>query len=109
MADMSGAAVAESPLERVQRQIFAVEDELEELRAKKKAEKDEDKLKEINDLINMNKVYHGKLLDEKRALEAKIGGVAAPPGACRLPPRPLLLCHTAAHRAEHLATTRASI
>jgi hypothetical protein len=85
MADTSGAAVAESDLEWVQRRIRKVDADLDRLEAKVNTERDEGKKHEIEVEIRENKVYHGKLLDEKRALEAKMGNAPAAPGACRLP------------------------
>jgi hypothetical protein len=88
MADTSGGAAAETPLDRVQRQIVAVEDDLDELRAKKKAEKDEGEKKKIEERIDKKEELLKSLTDKELILRAEASGGTAVPGACRLPPRP---------------------
>lgn len=97
MSGVNDAAAAETPLERVQRFIRAVEDELDEIRKKKtgllSAGCSKDELDEIDTAIDKKEEYHGKLLDEKRSLEAKMSGVPIAPGACPISPclRPIPL------------------
>jgi hypothetical protein len=110
MAGTSGAAAGESDLERVQRRIRKVDADLDDLEAKLNTEQDEGEKTKIKVEIRENKGLLKSLTERATGLEAKMGGNAVP-GACRLSPRPTplsLLCHTAAHRAQHLATTRAS-
>jgi septal ring factor EnvC (AmiA/AmiB activator) len=93
MADMSGAAVAESSLERVQRQIAMVEQDIEgvrgdllRLRTQLNTEKDEGEKKKIEVEIRENKGLLKSLTDKELILRADARGFTpAPPSACLNP------------------------